>query len=215
MIDNDCTGCFITKEVVDLIAPDETRTACISIETINGTTEQSTTAIDGLTVRCATKHAKIHSSSTISMPTAFGFDGLPLNKDEIPSPSNLKHWDYLKKICNAVPDYDNSIPFGLMIGANCPKALEPLEVIASQEDGPYAYRTRLGWCVVGPLAVDSTESASNIQCHRTVTQYATKLPVKDVISGELSHHHFQMHGKSEIPTPTKCCLRCITLNLMR
>ena len=74
---------------------------------INGTTEQSTTAVDGLTVRFATKHANIHSSSDISMPTTFGFDGLPLNKDEIPAPSNLKHWNYLKRY---VMQFQNMTP---------------------------------------------------------------------------------------------------------
>ena len=133
MIDNDCTGCFVTNETVSLLAPEEVRKACITVETINCTTEQSTTAVDGLSVRCSSKHANLYQSSDISLPTTFGFDELPLNKDEIPTPSNFKHWDYLTKLCNAIPEYDDSIPFGLMIGGNCPKALEPLEVITSQE----------------------------------------------------------------------------------
>ena len=37
------------------------------------------------------------------------------------------------------------------MGANCLKALEPLEVIPSQGNGPYAMRTALGWCVIGPI----------------------------------------------------------------
>ena len=28
------------------------------------------------------------------------------------------------------------------------KALEPMQVTASENGGPYAYRTRLGWCIV-------------------------------------------------------------------
>ena len=197
MIDNDCTGCFITKETVDLLAPEETRKACITIETINCTTEQYTTAVNGLSVRCSVKHESSYPCPAISLPTTFGFDGLPLNKDEIPTPSNLKHWDYLEKLCSIIPEYDNNIPFGLMIGGNCPKALEPLEVITSQGDGPYAYRTRLGWCVVGPLAVESSsESKDKVQCHRTaITQYTTKFPVKDLISGEIAEHHFASAGQ--------------------
>ena len=37
---------------------------------------------------------------------------------------------------------------GLLIGANCSKALEP-EVLPSKDGGPFAFRTPLGWCVDG------------------------------------------------------------------
>ena len=38
-----------------------------------------------------------------------------------------------------------------MTGANCSKAIEPIELIPSQEKGSYAFRTILGWCIVGLL----------------------------------------------------------------
>ena len=41
----------------------------------------------------------------------------------------------------------------LLIGADCVEALQSFEVIPSQQDGTYAYRTILGWCVDG-LIVD-------------------------------------------------------------
>ena len=39
----------------------------------------------------------------------------------------------------------------LSIDANFLKALESLEVIAIEGDRHHAVRSRLGWCVVGPL----------------------------------------------------------------
>ncbi|TWW62354.1 hypothetical protein D4764_04G0010010 [Takifugu flavidus] len=42
---------------------------------------------------------------------------------------------------------------GLLIGANVPKAMEPLQVVNSVDNGPYAVRTILGWTVNGPLRV--------------------------------------------------------------
>ena len=30
------------------------------------------------------------------------------------------------------------------------KALEPLEILQSRNEGPYAFKKRLGWCKVGP-----------------------------------------------------------------
>ena len=44
------------------------------------------------------------------------------------------------------------IETGLRIGAGCAKALEPQEVIPSKNGGLFAFRTTLGWRVVGPLA---------------------------------------------------------------
>lgn len=40
---------------------------------------------------------------------------------------------------------------GLLIGANVPKAMEPLQVVNSVDDGPYAVRTILGWTINRPL----------------------------------------------------------------
>ena len=45
----------------------------------------------------------------------------------------------------------DGIKVGLLIGANCMKVLEPLKAISSFDGGPYAYQTRLGWCVVGHI----------------------------------------------------------------
>ena len=39
----------------------------------------------------------------------------------------------------------------LLISANCVRALEPSEVISSQNGGPYVFKTLLGWCLVGPM----------------------------------------------------------------
>ena len=33
------------------------------------------------------------------------------------------------------------------------KALETTRILQSQDGGPYAYKTRLGWCVVGPINI--------------------------------------------------------------
>ena len=46
---------------------------------------------------------------------------------------------------------DKNIEVALLIGANCLAALEPMDIITSQHGGPYAFKTKLGWCVVGPV----------------------------------------------------------------
>jgi len=57
---------------------------------------------------------------------------------------------------------------GLLIGDNCPKALEPMQVIQSRNGGPYAYHSRLGWCVAGPIDGISSSRKYNLAAVQTV-----------------------------------------------
>lgn len=46
----------------------------------------------------------------------------------------------------------------------------PTKVIPSQQNGPYAFKTVLGWCVVGSL---QTKSLTEIHCNRIILQHNT------------------------------------------
>ena len=109
----------------------------------------------------------------------FSQDELPAELDEIATPENIKQWECLHRI---MPDMKASgnLDVQLLIGANCLKALEPQEVITSKGDGPYAFRTRLGLYIVGPIAEKRQES--RFHCNR--------ISVKDCSTGNSSRHHF-------------------------
>ncbi|XP_072768487.1 uncharacterized protein [Nerophis lumbriciformis] len=77
---------------------------------------------------------------------------MPVSPHNIPKQQDLKHWPYLNHI--TLPEIDSDID--LLIGTNASKVLEPWEVVNSQEDGPYAVRTLLGWVIYGPLKGDDT-----------------------------------------------------------
>ena len=74
---------------------------------------------------------------------------------------SLKNGNIKKYILQYIPDIDESIPAGLLIGGNCVKALEPCSVISSENNGPCAIRTRLGWCIVGPMDANSSQIGCN------------------------------------------------------
>ena len=79
----------------------------------------------------------------------------------------------------------------MLIGADWMKALEPLEIISSRNDGPYVYRTKLGWCTVGSIVNKSGNKS--VKCNR--------IAVKDVISGKVFSHRFKIDSrlkKSEV-----------------
>ena len=81
---------------------------------------------------------------------------------ETATPAKLKQWQYLEKISRFLGENYN-ISMDLLISANCVEALQPLEVIPSQQDRPYAYRTILGWCVVWSI-VDEKSDAVSCNC---------------------------------------------------
>lgn len=56
----------------------------------------------------------------------------------------------MERISNFTGENDD-ISVDLLIGANFVRAFQPLEVIPSEQDGPYASKNVLGWCIVGPI----------------------------------------------------------------
>ena len=76
---------------------------------------------------CRIKLPKIHTRTE-----------LPVDKEEIATPDKINQWDYLKVIASDITQTDG-IKDGLLIGANCMKALEPLKGISSIEGGPYTH----------------------------------------------------------------------------
>ena len=59
---------------------------------------------------------------------------------------------------------------GLLIDANCMKALEPTRTIHSEGGGPYAYKARLGCCVVGPI--NCVSKGITTSCNRVAVRNA-------------------------------------------
>ena len=74
------------------------------------------------------------------------------------------------------------------IGANDIKALEPLKVIAINNGGPYAYQTRLEWCIVGPIS--NMVGKDSIGCHC--------IAVQDAISSKIANHQFVKESMKDI-----------------
>ena len=73
-----------------------------------------------------------------------------VDKKEVATSNKIEEWDYLKTISSEITQ--NDVEVGVLIGANCMKALEPMKVIASNNGGPDAYQICLGWCIVGYIS---------------------------------------------------------------
>lgn len=72
---------------------------------------------------------------------------MPVHNGNIPHQNDISQWSYLGDVY--LPEINSEIE--LLIGSDVPRVLEPLDVIQSVGDGPYAVKTLLGWTVNGPL----------------------------------------------------------------
>ena len=100
--------------------------------------------------------AALEGDNFLELPRAYTQESMPVHRENIPTERDIEQWSHLKHI--RLPQIDAGIE--LLIGTNVPKALEPLEVVCSVDEGPYAIRTLLGWTVNGPLSGNSGETVN-------------------------------------------------------
>ena len=137
MLDNCSQGRFVKTKLLEELKVSGIKTA-VTIKTLNGDYKHSTIAVDGLEVT----NVDEKKGGWIKLPRVFSQDDLPAASDEIATADNIQKWEYLRKIIPKM-NFDGE-DVQLLIDANCLKALEPLEMITSEGDGPYAFRSRLG-----------------------------------------------------------------------
>ena len=102
----------------------------------------STTLVKGL------KISDIEEQNVMNMPPSYTLDRIPVDFKDIATSKDLTRWPQLREIMPCPVDAE----IGILIGANCPWALTPLEVREGEEGCPFALRTALGWVVYGPRA---------------------------------------------------------------
>ena len=156
----------------------------INIKTLNGQERQSTHITDGIKVCKLTPEADEHQK-WIKLPSSYINEEIPVDRSEIATPAKLKQWQYLEKLSNFLGGNDN-ISVDLLNGANCVEALLPLEVIPSQQDGPYACMTILQWYVNGPIVDEKPDAVS-----------CNQIAVLQAENGSIAKYHFQVQNKCE------------------
>lgn len=91
-------------------------------------------------------------------------------------------WPYLRniKLHNLNADVD------LLIGTDAAKVKEPWELINSQDDGPYAVRTRVGWVINGPLRSES-DGRIKTRCSVVTTNRISVEHLEDMLIKQYNH----------------------------
>ena len=173
MLDCCSQGTFISTDEARKLKAEGVQTT-IKIKTLNGEESQETEAVSGL---------KVSKSSGqrmwIDLPVTYTKEDLPVDDEDVATPEKIRKWKYLERIAGEITQ-GQGISIGLLIGGNCSKALEPLEVIPSEQGGSYAFKTLLGWCIVGTIGETTFDTA--VACNR--------ISVQDKVSKNVASHYF-------------------------
>ena len=126
----------MTKRI--LKEPDATSVkTLIYIKTLNGN-QVSSTLVDGIMVSKQVLSARdqIH---WVKLPKLYTWKEIPVDPSELATPLKLKNWRYLDLIAGKIAS-DDAVSIDVLIGANCTKGLEPIDFIASKNEGPLFWR---------------------------------------------------------------------------
>jgi len=89
----------------------------------------------------------LEEENMVELPFVFTRPKLPVSTESIASQADINRWPHLAGI--DIPRIQANV--GLLIGCDASDVLEPKEIRASRNGGPYATRTIFGWVVNGPL----------------------------------------------------------------
>ena len=120
--------------------------------------------IDGLIVQ------GVNEGTTVRLPGAYTREDIPAKRGQIQRPETARNWPHLLCIADQLMPYREDVEVGLLIDANCARAIKPKEVIPGREDDPYAKKTALGWGVIGVVSPNKNEEDDiHCSCHRVTS----------------------------------------------
>ena len=140
-LDNGSSATFCTESLMRKLGVDGTKVK-ISLSTL----EKKNSPVDSYLIRDLVV-SDLDENHFVHLPTLYTRPEIPVSKNDIPTQEDVDQWPHLDGVF--IPQVDAEI--GLLIASDVPKALDPVEVKHSQNGGPYATRTRMGWAVNGPL----------------------------------------------------------------
>ena len=97
----------------------------ISLRTMGNESIVNTCIVTGLEI------SNLDGNQFIELSEVFSQKHIPATKDNIPCQEDINSWPHLKEV--KLPTIEADV--GLLIGANVPKAMEPLQVVNSVDDG--------------------------------------------------------------------------------
>ena len=126
---------------------------------------------EGAPVECSVLELEVFDldhQNRVDLPNVYSTKSLPIRPECIARQEDINRWPHLKGITIAQIDAD----IGLLVGSDVPEMLQPIEVRSSNNGGPFATKTLLGWVLNGPLGREDVEvpTANFVQADSTLDQ---------------------------------------------
>ena len=151
-LDPGSTATFCTENLMNQLKVNGRKTE-ILLRTMGQEKPARTYEVRGLEV------GDLEGCTYLDLPKVYTQSKIPVSKENIITQADLERRSSLSGI--QLKEIDADIE--LLIGTDVPRAMEPWQVINSQDNGPYAVQTLLGWVVTGPISAHSaTEHAGPI-----------------------------------------------------
>ena len=112
--------------------------------------------------------SNLNQQNIVELPEVYSRSRLPIPVEAIADQQDVNRWPYLKGV--TIPKIEGEI--GLLIGSDVPQALQPREFRPSENGGPFATRTVLGWVLNGLLGRIAPKStiANFVEVEKTLDQ---------------------------------------------
>ncbi|XP_003724582.2 uncharacterized protein LOC100890015 [Strongylocentrotus purpuratus] len=171
-LDNGSNAVFVSQDMKDRLQLSGKRKN-IQLQTLTQSKAVNCEVINDIEV------LDLKQENNLQIREAFVQQSIPVGKEEVPTQAKLTQFPYLHHI--QLPEIDEDV--GILIGNNIPKASEPLEVIHSEHDGPFAFRTLLGWAVCG---LSKSDESQRISAHHVSVQADINQQLVDMFNQDFS-----------------------------
>ena len=161
--DNGSSGCFITDDLCDKLKARGVPTQ-LQLRTMHGSSCTDSQVVRDLVV------TDINGQASVDLPKVYTRQEIPVTSQQIPRPEMIRKWSHLRGVADQLPIYRPDLEVGILIGTNCPSALEPIEVVPMKGHGPFATRLRHGWTIYGPLEITGSTTTGEVISNRILVR---------------------------------------------
>ena len=159
LLDTQSSNTFIDQDVCKKINADSEPVRLKLSTMTNRNWIVNSRRVSGLKVR------EYSSQEEIELPSPYTWEYIPLEKNSIHTHKIVETWDHLLGIAKEMADKLDCL-VRLLIEYNCAGALKPKKVVTGEDHEPFAVKTKLGWCIVGPTVSLNSPGNTAGYCHR-------------------------------------------------
>lgn len=135
----------------------------------------------------------LEENNFITLQKVFTQKSIPVAKENNHLQKDTEKWPHLQEV--KLPYIDADI--GLLIGNDVHESFEPWEVIHSQNNGPYAVKTILGWTVNGPLKELGDSGLEDSEQQQVTVNRISVQTVENLLIQQYNDFDFREHLCSE------------------